>query len=123
MGKRSSLNNPRWVNKKQNIKLHKMGIDFFITLEMLEKLVYYNTYREGEGFSVNIHEKSNDSIKTGDIEEALRFTLKYKGLDFWVNMDNEDINEERMEHAKLFVKRKFPRWHQDNARHFMEDNQ
>lgn len=126
MGKRSSFNNPRWINKKDNSKLHKMGIDHFIDIKMIEMVVYTCTYRESNfndynGFLIKLREKQNDEITVSDIEEEIRHTLKWQGLDFFEKMEYEERDKERLEHAKEFVRKKFPRWFQDNAKHFMTE--
>jgi hypothetical protein len=123
MSKRSSFNNPRWVNKKNNQKLHKMGLDFFLDIRMIELFIYTNTFsKDGGGFSISVNSREDDSIKVCDIEEEIKRTLRYQGLDFWEKLEYEDFNNEKLEYAKQFTRRKFPRWFQDNAKHFIGDN-
>jgi hypothetical protein len=125
MSKRSSFNNPRWVNKKDNNKkLHKMGIDYFIDMKMIELFLYTNTYsKNGGGFSITVNSREDDAIRVCDIEEDIKSTLRYRGLDFWENIEYENLNNDKLEHAKQFARKKFPRWFQDNAKHFMGDSQ
>jgi hypothetical protein len=125
MRKRSSFNNPRWQSKEdKNNKMHKMGIDYFIDLKMIELLIYDNTYHDMDrsGFEVKINSKGEDLLTVSDIEEAIRRTLQWEGLNFWESMEYKELDNDKLEYAKEFTRKKFPRWVQANARHFIGDS-
>ena len=129
MGKRrSSLKEPRWHKRgKPEVKLHPMSIKVWITVEMMIWLAYDNCLLKMDSSSdkvssyyIRIRDKEDSEITNAMFEKELKSKLQWEGQDYFEKASYEmSEGTARHEAAETFVKRRYPKWFNTNARNFI----